>query len=136
MEKTTVDTLQATINKRAADRLDADLQAASKFIRENRLLSITSDNDHGMSAPSLSYEIRAEQDGQKAKVNTTQPYYIFKYEKSCGTIHSAWYMDRLREYWLPIYIEEETQMFVQKVDQVKEDVNYLLDRDHLHDNND
>lgn len=119
----TVDSLQAIINKRAAAKLDTDLAAISTFVKENRILAQT---DRGM--PELTFNlIRVA--GEEPATKKLTPFWLFQYAKSgMSNYSSSSYMDQLRALWLPVYIQEETALFVEKVDKVREDVDYLLDQ--------
>lgn len=124
MSTPTINTLQDTINKRAAKRLDADLVDICNFVRGNRLLQRNDDK-----FPKLTFQMAPKQD-QKRETKTQSPYWVFQYQASGReNFASSVYMDDLRAYWLPIYIEEETKAFMDKIDEIRNDVDGLLDRE-------
>jgi hypothetical protein len=105
-------TLQDMLAERASKRLNNDLRAISNTIRENRLLAAT---DSPM--PVLSYEISPAKGEQKANVKTNQVYWMLQ--------DTSAFMDAVRAYWLPIYITEETENFMKKVDELDEQIQDL-----------
>jgi hypothetical protein len=112
----TVGTLQEAINKRAADRLDADLKAVATFMRENRIMSVTNSG-----FPNLTFDMIKAEDQEKPNRDTKPPYWAFQYERSqSGFIKSSTFMDNVRAYWLPIYIQEETEGFMEKAAQLNQ----------------
>lgn len=116
METQKIDTLQQVINERAAAKLDAHLIEISDYIRGNRLLSDTQ-------IPNLTVHLVDEKGQEKPDTQTKAPCWIFEYERrsvSSSYIASGIYMKRLRDYWLPIYIQEETENFVKLIDQMGE----------------
>lgn len=119
METQKIDTLQQVINQRAEARLDRDMIEISDYIRGNRILANTE-------IPNLTYELYPKEDG-KINLQKHPPFWVFQYEKrtSSSYISRSVYMDRLRDYWLPIYIQEETNLFVSKIDELGEQVENL-----------
>lgn len=119
METQKIDTLQQLINQRAEARLDRDMIEISDYIRGNRLLADTK-------LPELTYELYPQEDG-KINLKKHPPFWVFQCEKrtSGSYISRSVYMDRLRDYWLPIYIQEETNLFISKIDELGEQVENL-----------
>lgn len=95
--------LQDLINEKAIQRLDKDLYEAMKLIRTNSILKRTSD------FPQISM-------GEGLKKQ--HPYWFFE--------TGSEYMNKVKEYLLPIYIEEETKMFMSKVDNLQGQIDELL----------
>lgn len=95
--------LQKLIDNKAETRLNKDLIELCQLIRENRLFCITSSD----TIPDLTFNGKEE-----------KPYWIFKPEGK--------YMDKVKEYWLPIYKNEEAQNFIKKVEDLSNDVNDLM----------
>lgn len=113
----TVSAIQKIIEKRAAKKLDDALQKLSTFVREHPLLYETSST-----APMLAMD--------KSKVfeneqwEPSHPFWIFRYERSgsdprSGFFISSAFMNQLREYWLPKFIEREAAELAQKVDEME-----------------
>jgi hypothetical protein len=115
MAKFNADTVQASINLMAERRLERDLKKISEMIRENRLMA-TGDTSPDRPRPDLFYK------DHKGEYKSLTPYQMFKY-KFEGT---SPFMTQLFEYWLPLYIIEETNAFFSKVDQLQADVDNLL----------
>lgn len=127
----TTQTLQAHIDKRASSRLDADLEALCKLVREHSILGNVQDT-----MPKLKYLKTAAKpaDGHKAPEpevwETSDPYHLFRFEKdryNSGRFQSTTYMDALRAFLLPQYIERETKDFLEKIDTMKTELDYLSD---------
>lgn len=137
-EKTnTVNSLQEVINKRASKRLIRDLLNLSEYISQNRLLY-----SNELDMPKLFIKnsdnpaLLALIDGEK---NTKRVY--LQSEFSSAPFHNMFavssstsnpsvsgaFAKYLYSFWLPKYIEEETQTFIERIDDLKEDVEYLLD---------
>lgn len=97
--------LQDLLNERAAKRLDKDLRDISTTITANRILAATE-----TPMPNLTYEIRPAKGDQPAAVKTVAAYWMFK--------ETSAYMTAVRAFWLPKYIQEETEAFMKKVDEL------------------
>lgn len=115
MAKFNADTVQAAINLLAERRLERDLKKLSNSIRENRLMA-TGDSDPDRPRPDLYWKAP---DGQYKQFT---PYQLFRYKDSGSTP----YMEELFRYWLPVYIQEETNNFFSKVDQLQQNYDELL----------
>lgn len=107
--------LQELINNRAEKRLDADLRALSKTIRESRLLSVIADSIF----PTLIYPKAPKKPLGTDDTKEEYPFWIFK--------DNSLFMKAVKDYWLPIYKSEEAQNFIQKVEDLSTDVANLLD---------
>lgn len=107
-----VETLQEVINKRAFKRLDEDLDAIHQFISNNAILSRTWHNGRQKSMPTV---------GIKKGGEGKEVYIPFLFHPSSE------FRKSVREYWEPEYIAEETRRFVNEVEKVRQDVDYLLD---------
>jgi len=105
-----ISSLQERIEKRAQERLDKDLLALCSLIRDNRLLS-----DNASEMPRLLFSDANNPANSKAQI----PYWLFEYSSDRGFLRRSDYMDRLREYWLPKYIDEETTEFLNKVGEIE-----------------
>lgn len=95
--------LQDLINIKAENRLDQDLKELCKLLKQSRLLSVN-DSD---TIPNLIY-----------KDKETKPYWLFQYNGK--------YMNAVKEYWLPIYQNEESQNFIKQVEQLNENIADLM----------
>lgn len=109
----TPETVQAIINKKAEQRLDKDLRDIYEFVSGNKILQKTDDKGNDAKPlPKLGMG--------KEELNTnTYPYWFFQSNKP--------YMMALQEHFLPIYIKKETEMFMQKIEELRNDVDVLLD---------
>lgn len=134
-----VDSLQATINRKAEVRLKNDLLELSNQISGSRLISGIRDGDE---APRLfmrkegAKSVLAKVDGETSNKHvylkdhmTSNPI-----ENLFGTTKETYSKEpriygafalQLFNYWLPFYIEEETRMFVERIEKIQEDVDYL-----------
>lgn len=119
MAKFNSDTVQAAINKLAEDRLKRDLTKISDFIQGNSLLN-PSDNSKERPSPQLFEKL--SDDTYKGST----PYWVFQHKKNGS---SSGYMDKLFNYWLPVYIEQETKSFFERVDQLQANYEELLSMD-------
>lgn len=118
--------IQELINKKAIKRLREDLQQVSDFIQSNRL---TSETNSGI--PLLTFDMLKGEGQEKVYQDKKAAYWVFRYElASNGTsVASSPFMDNLYEYWLPVYIQEETQLFFNKVIELRNEVDSLLERE-------
>lgn len=98
----TITDLQTLIDEKAIYKLKSEIKKISEVIRANRLFR------NSQEFPQL---------GFKDKYNT--PFWIFK--------HDSDFMDAIYDYWLPIYKEEAAKEFIQTVQELKENVDNLLD---------
>lgn len=126
MNKTTISTLQGSIDKRAEDKLDRDLKAICAFVEEHPILSRTgnSSKDEGFPVVYMQYG-----EGDKLKYESTTFYWLFKFMSRQGGQSTSNYMQRLKAHLLPDYIKAETDEFLNRIDQLEEDTNYLLNKD-------
>jgi hypothetical protein len=112
--------LQKLIEERAKAKLLKDLQELSDFIYKHPLLN-------HYSAPAGSPPDMYIADTLNEKVRRIGAPDIFKMYFNEKYEDSTCYRARLYRFWLPIYIERESTEFLEKVDQVVEDVQNLLD---------
>lgn len=140
-EKTTqsVDSLQATINKKADLRLKEDLFKLSIMVNGSRLISGMKNNDETPKlftrkpdAKSLLAIVDGETSNKRVYLQddfSSDPIEnMFGVTKDqCSTeprIYGA-FSKQLYDHWLPIYINEETKMFVDQINKLQEDVDTL-----------
>lgn len=120
--------LQKLIEERATERLEVDLIALGKLVEKHPLLGVGDDG------PQLAYNVDYGKIVNERKV--------VRYEtQSIGRLFGAtyynqdhlWgeYLKQLRQFWLPKYIEEESKAFLDKLDQIQNDVDYLLNNQPL-----
>lgn len=123
--------LQKLIEQRAADKLAKDLFAIADRISKEVLLQPHRVNGSvDGKFPELAYTMSTT----KPKVYTEESNArLFGAQAQQYTGYNIWgvYLKQLQEYWLPIYIERESKEFLEKLDKVKEDVDYLLDNAQL-----
>lgn len=81
MEQETVDTLQKVINKRAADRLNADLIALSTAIQSSPLMAETD-----RAFPYLTFNMYKGKGEESPRKDTKAPYWVFQYVLSGKSI--------------------------------------------------
>lgn len=93
--------IQQLINDKAEKKLNDDINAMIKTIRNIPLLNATE-----IPAPMMTF-------GEQ----THYPYYIF------GGVQ---FRKSLYDYWLPIYQSREAKLFVDEVDRLKNDVQNLV----------
>lgn len=115
MAKFNTETVQAAINLLAENRLKRDLNKISDLIRENRLMA-PGNSDAERPRPDL-----FEKD-YKGEFSGSTPYFIFQHDSA----KRSNFMRALFDYWLPVYIQEETNAFFNKVDEIQKDVDELL----------
>lgn len=131
-EQKDVGSLQVLINKRAEERLNNDLVALSKSIWENPLM-----NSHD--SPKLYFKKTGSETVQAIREGFEKPervYLIGDIITGSNTMN-AWkigrefkrgeYMEQLFQFWLPKYIEEETQIFINRINELEEQMEYLKD---------
>lgn len=142
--QTSVDSLQATINKQAEIRLRKDLWALSNSIKKNRLVIKNSGNK----VPELMV-VNPKADLQEVKAmaidgtdvigssfkaishkqidvkDLPDVLYMYTDVVSMDGEGVSPYIRELFYYWLPFYIEEETKAFIDRIDKIQEDVDYL-----------
>lgn len=108
--------LQELINNKAENRLKADLKAFEARMSTESLIS-----GYHSDQPRLSFEAKKGE---------------FKTDTIGRLLNPNWgvYYKALYEFWLPVYIQEETTNFVSQVDKLKEDAAHLFntkaDRDY------
>lgn len=116
-----VSTLQAAINKRAEERLDRDLKGITIFFENNPILSRTGKNSIDEPFPEL-FEKRGD------KMESVAPFWIFRFMSDRGGQRTSYFMAKLKEYFLPDYIKSETEDFINRIDRLENETNYLLDK--------
>lgn len=107
-------TIQEIIDQRANDRLDKDLKELERVVRANKLIGISNGSNGGAELTTLAIS-RANQE----KPDYVLPYWFFQ--------EGGPYSYLLRTYWLPIYLAEETRLFMEKFDRLQQDVKDLMD---------
>lgn len=105
--------LQKLIEERAKAKLIADMKQLVETLGEQPLLNYDTPRVH----------LRFEKDNSQTP--TYEPYHIIELIRM-GSGPVSYYAQRLYDYWLPIYIEKESAEFLQKVDQLQEDVQQLF----------
>lgn len=117
-------TLQELINKRAEKKLDKDLMALSDFISANPLIY-----DNGNGCPLVRYKAKAsgEDAWKDSTLLTMLKFSKISYSDYCS---GSQFMKDLREFHLPKYIKAETDLFMQKFDELTHDVaGLIMDKD-------
>lgn len=99
-------TIQKLIEERAAKRLDADLNAIHSFMYKNKFL---------------------QQEDESTKLYYPgSPEGTFQLTTMRSLLSSSGYWTRkARTIWLPIYIKQETELFLKEFDQLKERMDKL-----------
>lgn len=116
MENQTTSTLQELINSKAENRLKNDLKKLLSTLEDNRLLRGSYDYK-----PKLA--VVAERDESDSPVKHYAPDSLDRLlNPNFGLLYKEMY-----ENYLPIYIEQETKLFMEKVEKIQEDVNTLMD---------
>lgn len=103
--------IQDLINERAENRLNNELGIITKFFQQNSLLSLT-DNP---GVPEIYLEVEK---GDKKEYIGQKPRWFFD--------NISIYLDKVKEYWLPIYQAEENKKFIDEVNNLKNSVENLL----------
>lgn len=115
--ETTTNSLQEIIEKRAEKKLKNDLLSLYDTISGNRILT-------GNGVPTLTIKKDEKVFEQRLTnlllVRTSQDY-DFKKQIDVQGIYS----NELFKHWLPIYIQEETNAFINKVDSLQEQIEEL-----------
>lgn len=111
MSKSIAD-LQKLIAERAEKKLDGEINTLSASIMSQPLLR----SSHNM--PELAYQGLAS-DGTDVWKSSSVLDLFSQYSKGR-------YLNKLKAYWLPIYIEREAKEFIEKVDSLQQDVENLL----------
>lgn len=109
--ETSINNIQEIINKKAEQRLETDLAAISNFIRNNRITAQTARIDQ-KDCPDV-FVLNSDKVYQPVK-----PYWLFN-----GGI----YYKQLIDFWLPIYIREESEKFINEVNNLSQNVKDLFD---------
>lgn len=103
--------LQKLIEEKAEKRLDEDISKLSNLVRGNKLIE-------GVGVPGIFLQIPdPPKEGRMVHISIRDMFY-----------YSHTYMTRLKEFWLPKYIQEESELFMKKVDEIREDVDNLLNQ--------
>lgn len=134
MEKS-IDGVQAVINKKAENRLKADLYDLSQRVGSNRLLSHRDDNIPKLyirkddEKPVLA-TIEGETTTQrvfKTKAFESNPIDNMMGVSSSGATYNIYgsFSKLLYDFWLPKYIEEESRAFVKKIAELEEQIEYV-----------
>lgn len=113
--------IQKLIEERAILRLTSDIKNLEKLITSQPLLKHNGRNEK----PPVGELVGKLPDGEPIyeKTNVTALFSVNIYTH----LHdSTNYMGQLYRYWLPIYIEQESREFLEKLDQIQDDVNDLL----------
>lgn len=119
METPTTQTLQELINKKAIARLNSDLEALEILVNNTTILSEYARGRTGKEFPLFSMVIEPD---KNIKMSLTQFFHQSEVPTNRGLMNKALY-----EYWLPIYMREETERFIQIVEKLETDVNNLLE---------
>lgn len=109
MEK--VKNLQSLIDAKAEKRLNEELSKIDAFVKGNRLLQKTDS--------SLPFLVIQGSDGKVSESKGRAPYWFFQ--------SGSEYMNLIKEHFLPIFIQEETKIFMDNVERIRDDVDALLD---------
>jgi len=122
------------INKRAEDRLKEDLFKLSESIWSSRLFSKSD-------APKMYFKkegkesFKATREGTNMQPETVYPRDAF----SCDSnTMNAWkdgynrillgeFMKIMFDFWIETYIKEETESFIQKINDIESEMEYLKD---------
>lgn len=111
--------MQKLIEEKATNKLKADLMQLTRDISNQPLLCEMSTG----TIPRLALP-HTPPEPQDKIYRPTQFFYIGPYDNLETDLG---YMGQLYRYWLPTYIEKESQELLKKVDQITQDVAYLLD---------
>ena len=111
MEK--IKNLQDLINEKAEYRLNIEIGKIAETIRNNDLLKTT--NNPGL--PDVLIE--------GGKNPYKKPYWFFAAESE--------FFEKVKAYWLPIYIKEETENFIKKVDELDSQIQDLKNTQYVDD---
>lgn len=106
---TEMNTLQELINKRAEAKLDAEIDRMVKFVRDSRILDFSR-----MGTPKDMPMLRI--------ANESGAGYQTQSIRSIIGVHSSDYCKRLHSVWLPVYIKEETELFLKEFTELQERV--------------
>lgn len=107
-----VSKIQKLINEKAERRLDRDLEK----LREVRGLGLlTPFNQFDTNFPKLAFTYKASVNGE-IKDKTLEYELPRHFEKRMP------FMQALKDYWLPLYIDQDTADFLAKVEQLDRDV--------------
>lgn len=122
--------LNSLVEARAKQKLLDDLADLSQKILGNSLMRpVTSARDEENAFPRLGL-ITLVNDQRKFEDMTTEKLFGCSKQKDTVVNESqvwGYYLKQLYMYWLPIYIERESRSFMEAVDRMQKDVNYLLD---------
>jgi hypothetical protein len=105
--------LQELINEKAEYRLNTDIGNAAEAIRNNPLLR-TTDNP---GLPDIHFKSKTGEDRME------KPFWFFQ--------PNSLFWDQVKAYWLPIYIAEETENFLKKVDDLDSEIQGLKNAQYI-----
>lgn len=106
---TEMNTLQELINKRAEAKLDAEIDRMVKFVRDSRILDFSR-----MGTPKDMPMLRiANESGAGYQTQSIRSIIGVRSSDHCKRLHSA---------WLPVYIKEETELFLKEFTELQERV--------------
>lgn len=117
--------LQKLIEERASQELLKDLLELSKTMDAQTLLNVDSDG------PILAYDRKQDRNIPAWEPSYTFDLYNFSVQYGMSASNLSPFMRQLYDHWLPKYIEAKSKEFLEKLDQVQQDVNYLLDNQPL-----
>jgi hypothetical protein len=135
-ETTTVNSIQEIINKRAAATLKKDLLEISVFISSNPLLRTEVAGSFFVKKEIDTKPVPAVLDGNGQAVRmypegafkeaSIDSFFYCSKSYPDGINISGIQAQRIFNHWLPVYIERETQAFIESVDELKAQVSDLM----------
>jgi hypothetical protein len=99
--------IQKLIEEKALARFNYDFDRDASSIISSKIFNKVTNSDF--------FKSRLNKDGS---FSYTSSYFAFQRDKII--------YEKCKEYWLPIYIEEESKMFLEDVERLKEEVDNLL----------
>lgn len=120
--KMITETLQAIINDKAEKRLLADLRELYNYINSSRFFNNPNGSEHTVKLTFTS-TIKVDQSSDKTNVESITDTLARLLVPSWGVLRKQLIID-----YMPIYIKEETEAFVKKVEQLRVDVDQLFDQ--------
>jgi hypothetical protein len=117
----TMNTLQEVINKRAETRLVKDLADIGIMLGKNRLTAAV----NGSQLETGNFpKLGIMENGKKDEVIAFRSAFGADMQGKEARIYGV-YLQQLKEYWLPHYIAEETQIFMKRIDEMGDTVDQL-----------
>lgn len=110
-----MNTVQKIINARAAKKLDDELNTLTSTIWAFKLLKKPSEVKQDYPDGDYPY-IQVMNDRKQLSAMT-----LHALSATCGNI----FWKSIKQAWLPIYVEEETKLFLKEIDELKEQVSDL-----------